>query len=100
MGDFPIVNVSNLTTLQFPVSNTECRGQGGCESDLEASWIQYFLELVLLPSIGTMGVVGNLGSILVLAITDDKTTFKHVSCLYTVCYSILKIKVLNINICF
>ena len=81
MGDFPIVNISNLTILQFPISNPECGGQGGCESDLEVSWIQYILELVLIPSIGIMGVVGNLGSILVLAISDDKTTFKHVSCL-------------------
>merc|ERR1719282_967790 len=30
-----------------------------------------------MPSVGIVGVVGNLGSILVLALTDDKTTFKH-----------------------
>ena len=96
MEDFPVVDISNF-------SNPKCGGQGGCESDLEVSWIQHFLELVLIPSIGIMGVVGNLGSILVLAITDDKTTFKHVSCLHTVCFSILKVSnifAFSCKICF
>ena len=64
---------------QSLMQNSLCSGQGGCESDFEVSWTRYILELVLMPSVGAVGVVGNLVSILVLVLTDDKTTFKHVS---------------------
>ena len=60
------------------LQNITCLGQGGCEADSQVGWVQYILDLVLIPSVGAIGVVGNLVSILVLSLTDDKTTFKHV----------------------
>jgi len=66
-----------LWLYQNLMQNSLCSGQGGCESDFEVSWTRYILELVLMPSVGAVGVLGNLISILVLALTDDKTTFKH-----------------------
>ena len=63
---------------QSLMQNSLCSGQGGCESDFEVSWTRYVLELILMPSVGAVGVVGNLISILVFALSDDKTTFKHV----------------------
>ena len=79
MEDFPVLNISDLQTIwfQMPMPNPQCIGQGGCESDFEVGWTRYILELVLMPSVGIVGVVGNLGSILVLTITNDKTTFKE-----------------------
>ena len=74
-------NISEYQTLwlyQNFVRNINCSGQGGCETDAEVGWIQYVLELVMMPSVGVIGVVGNLISILVLGLTDDKSTFKHV----------------------
>ena len=68
-----------LWLYQNLMQNSLCSGQGGCESDFEVSWTRYILELVLMPSVGAVGVLGNLISILVLVLTDDKTTFKHVS---------------------
>ena len=67
-----------LWLYQNFLQNMTCTGQGGCEADSQVGWVQYILDLVLIPSVGAIGVVGNLVSILVLGLTDDKTTFKHV----------------------
>ena len=67
-----------LLFYQNFMQNITCAGQGGCEADAKVGWVQYMLELVLMPSVGIIGVVGNLVSILVLGLTDDKTTFNHV----------------------
>ena len=51
----------------------------GCEVDDEdVVMATYVLELVLMPLVGAVGVLGNLLSIIVLYKSDQKTTFQHV----------------------
>ena len=52
----------------------------GCEVDDEdVVMATYVLELVLMPLVGAVGVLGNLLSIIVLYKSDQKTTFQHVN---------------------
>ena len=61
-------------------SYTESCLDDGCEAvDEDVAMATYVLELVLMPIVGAVGVLGNLLSIIVLCKSDQKeTTFQHV----------------------
>ena len=56
----------------------------GCEVDDEdVATATYVLELVLMPLVGAVGVLGNILSIIVLYKSDQKeTTFHHVNMIF------------------
>ena len=51
----------------------------GCEIDEDVALTRNVLELILIPIIGSIGVLGNILNIIVLCKSNRKTTFQHVS---------------------
>ena len=49
-----------------------------CQVEEEVVWVRFVMELILIPIIGSLGVLGNLVSIFVLCKSDQKTTFHQV----------------------
>ena len=67
----------NQTFEHHLLQNEDC--SNSCEMDNpEVGWMRYVLESILTPSVGVIGILGNLVSIMVFALSYDKTTFKHV----------------------
>ena len=75
------VNCSNYNDnqafQQHLVQNEDCNNS--CDMDSpELGWMRYVLESILTPSVGVIGILGNLVSIMIFAFSYNKTTFKHV----------------------
>ena len=50
----------------------------GCEMEEDVAWAKFIIELVLIPTVGSIGILGNSVSIFVLCKSSQKTTFQHV----------------------
>ena len=51
----------------------------GCQMEEDVASAKYIIELVLIPVVGSIGILGNSVSIFVLCKSSQKTTFQHVS---------------------
>ena len=51
----------------------------GCEMEAEVALTRDVIELVLIPLVGSIGILGNSISIFILCKSPQKTTFQHVS---------------------
>ena len=58
----------NLTELCF----------NGCEANFWSDWVNYILEMVMVPLIGCVGILGNVFSIIIIVKAEGKTTFHQV----------------------
>ena len=67
-------NISNETFLMDNITLSEaCQYQ--CQVDEEVAWVRFVMELIMIPVVGSLGLLGNLVSIIVLCKSDQKTTF-------------------------
>ena len=57
--------------------------QDGCEKNYWEDWVRYILEVVTIPMLGFVGLLGNIFSIIILTKTERKTTFHQVKDYYS-----------------
>ena len=50
----------------------------GCEANFWGDWVNYILEMVTVPVLGCVGIIGNVFSIIILVKAEGKTTFHQV----------------------
>ena len=80
MEVYPLTNTSDYEHFMIYDNSYSDTCPDGCEVDDEdVVMATYVLELVLMPLVGAVGVLGNLLSIIVLYKSDQKTTFQHVN---------------------
>ena len=78
MDYFPAdTNSSDYETYLQHWQNDVCKD--GCHVDEDVAWTKYIIEMILIPVVGSIGILGNSVSIIVLCRSSQKTTFQHVS---------------------
>ena len=78
----PYSNITNSSDYEsflvhHKLLNEVCKN--GCEIDGDVALARNVLEFILIPAVGSIGIIGNMISIIVLCNSAKKTTFQHVS---------------------